>query len=107
MSQKQNRIDVLEPEIPLSMFENDNKVSYSQYQNEIRSEIAGNANTNDEQNENCDCENGSEFMADMPTNESYSISEENERGNDDQAIKFLTETGMLTKLDGRVHFDLN
>lgn len=46
-------------------------------------------------------------MADMPTNESYTISDDQDYREDDNAIKFLTETGMLKKFDGREFFDLN
>jgi hypothetical protein len=46
-------------------------------------------------------------MADMPTNESYTLSDEEEIREDDNAIKFLTETGMLTRLDCNVHFGLD
>jgi hypothetical protein len=46
-------------------------------------------------------------MADMPTNESYTLSDEQEIRDDDNAIKFLTETGMLMRLDCNIHFDLN
>ena len=106
MSQNQNRTANTEAEIPLSMFENDDKMSYDEYQSQIRPALVEVAEQQPAQNEDCDCESGSEFLEDMPTNETYSISEGNE-GNDDQAIKFLTETGMLTKLDGRIHFDLN
>jgi hypothetical protein len=46
-------------------------------------------------------------MADMPTNESYTLSDEQEQREDDNAIKFLTETGMLARFDNQVLFDLN
>lgn len=106
MSQNQIRRNAEEQEIPLSMFENEEKVSYLEYQSDVRPVSIEIPESNNQDNEDCEWECDSEFMADMPTNESYSNSEGNEN-NDDQAIKFLTETGMLTKLDTRLHFDLN
>lgn len=110
MSQNQTRNGLLpraEEEVPLTMFSNDEKYSYIEYQREIRPPIELLLLNTNAQNEDCDCECQSEFMADMPTNESYTISDEEEQREADNAIKFLTETGMLTKIDEREHFDLN
>lgn len=88
------------------MFENDDKVSYRDFQRELRPPIEL-LNLNNNQVEDCECECESEFMADMPTNESYTLSDNLEQKEDDNAIKFLTETGMLRRFDCNVHFDLN
>lgn len=111
MSQNQTRNGVslpVEVEIPLSMFSNDEKISYVEYQRDIRPPIERLQENNNEQNEDCECECESEFMADMPTNESYTLSDDLEQKEDDNAIKFLTETGMLARFDNHEqHFDLN
>lgn len=109
MSQNQIRTGITpiqEPEVPLSMFGNDEKISLREYRNELRPPIEL-LNLNNDQVEDCECENESEFMADMPTNESYTLSDNQEQKEDDNAIKFLTETGMLRKFDWNIHFDLN
>jgi len=96
-----NLTSIVEYEVPLSMFENDNKVSYREYQNDLRPPIELLRLNSNQENEDCECENESEFMADMPTNESYTLSDDQENKEDDHAIKFLTETGMLRKFDAR------
>lgn len=98
---------IVEYEVPLNMFENDDKVSYREYQNDLRPPIELLRLNSNQENEDCECECESEFMADMPTNESYTISDDQEHRDDDKAIKFLTETGILRKFDAREYFDLN
>lgn len=46
-------------------------------------------------------------MADMPTNDSYSMSDDEEGRENDNAEKYLREIGMLVKADDAVYFDLN
>lgn len=46
-------------------------------------------------------------MADMPTNDSYSISDDEEGRENYNAEKYLIEIGMLVKADDAVYFDLN
>jgi hypothetical protein len=107
MSQKQASTTALEQEVPLAMFSSSDKISYLEYQRDIRPPIERLREANNQQNEDCECECESEFMADMPTNESYTLSDEHEQHEDDNAIKFLTETGMLARFDNQVLFDLN
>ena len=111
MSQNQtSNVDTtkVEEEVPLNMFSHDEKISYADYEREIRPPIVDLLLNQNNQNEDCEREEDeSEFMADMPTNESYTISDDGEQKASDNAIKFLTETGMLTKVENKDYFDLN
>ena len=110
MSQNQtSNIDTpsVEEEIPLNMFSHDEKINFDEYEREIRPPIVDLLLNQNNQNEDCECDDESEFMADMPTNESYTISDDGEQKASDNAIKFLTETGMLTKVENKDYFDLN
>ena len=101
------------------MFIDDDKISYGDYIFEVSpsfDSLDGHNNqgledmslikSNNEQVEDWEWEWNSEFMADMPTNDSYSISDDEDRENDN-AEKYLREIGMLIKADDAVYFDLN
>jgi hypothetical protein len=99
-------IEIFEQEKPLLMFMDDEKLSYNEYRREIETpdEVPDPSNS---QVEDCECECESEFMANMPTNESYSVSEEGEERENAVAEKFLIEMGILHKVDEDEHFNLN
>lgn len=96
-----------EEEVPLFMFANEEKISYAEYHREPRPPIYDLLLNENNQNEDWEWENESGFMADMPTKESYTVSDDWEENEQDNAIKFLTETGMLTKVENKDYFDLN
>lgn len=95
-----------EEEWPLIMLIDDEKVSYQDYLRELQTP-ALNVNQNNRQIEDWDCECESEFMADMPTNESFTIEDEMEEREYDNAENFLQEMGLLYKIDDEEQFDLN
>lgn len=80
----------------LIMFFHDEKISYN-----------NDACENSKQVEDCECECASGFMADMPTNESYTIIDDDEERDDENAEKFLREMGLLQKINDDEYFDLN
>lgn len=97
-----------EQERPLLMFYDDDKFTFTEYRREIDAQIRLVVNPAAEQQaEDCECDCESEFMADMPTNESYTISDNIDEKEDDNAEKFLTEMGLLNKIEDAEHFDLN
>lgn len=99
-----------ETERPFKMFVDDDKISYKDYIFEASpsfDSLENNNNVSNQQVEECECEWNSEFMADMPTNDSYSISDDEEGRENYNAEKYLIEIGMLVKADDAVYFDLN
>lgn len=112
--------DIFDPEKPLNMFIDDEKLSYNEYRREITlrdTVLDGDQGQIDspfdfliptnQQVEDCECECESELMANMPTNESFTVTEEGEEREDANAEKFLIELGLLQKVDDEEHFDLS